>query len=49
MSMCAHILEIKSHIDKLGELGVKVLRKLVVDYVLQSLSKSHSEFFKTTM
>ena len=30
----------KSHIDKPGELGVKVLRKLVV----QSLSKSHSEF-----
>ena len=23
-SMCAHILEIKSHIDKPGELGVKV-------------------------
>ena len=30
----------KSHTDKPGELGVKVLRKLVV----QSLSKSHSEF-----
>ena len=30
----------KSHIDKPGELGVKVLRKLDV----QSLSKSHSEF-----
>ena len=42
--MCAHILEIKSHIDKPGELGVKVLRKLVV----QSLSKSHSEFFWNT-
>ena len=38
--MCAHILEMKSHIDKLGELGVKVLRKLVA----QLLSKSHSEF-----
>ena len=38
--MCAHILEMKSHIDKSGELDVKVLRKLDV----QSLSKSHSEF-----
>ena len=42
--MCAHILEMKSHIDKLGELGVKVLRKLDV----QSLSKSHSEFLWKT-
>ena len=39
--MCDHILETKSHIDKPAELGVKVLRKLDV----QSLSKSHSEFF----
>ena len=39
-SRCDHILETKSHIDKPGELGVKVLRKLVV----QSVSKSHSEF-----
>ena len=39
-SRCDHILEMKSHTDKPGELGVKVLRKLVV----QSLSKSHSEF-----
>ena len=31
----------KSHIEKPGESGVKVLRKLDV----QSLSKSHSEFF----
>ena len=38
--MCDHILEMKSHADRSGELGVKVLRKLVV----QSLSKSHSEF-----
>ena len=38
--MCDRILEMKSHIDKPGELGVKLLRKLVV----QSLSKSHSEF-----
>ena len=30
-SMWAHILEMKSHIDKLGDLGVNVLRKLVVD------------------
>ena len=38
-SRCDQILEMQSHIDKPGELGVKVLRKLVV----QSLSKSHSE------
>ena len=42
--MCAHILEMKSHIDKSGELGVKVLRKFVV----QSLSKSHSKFLWDT-
>ena len=40
-----HILEMKSHTDKPGELGVKVLRKLVV----QSLSKSHSEFLGSPM
>ena len=43
-SMCGRILEMKSHIDKPRELGVKVLRKLVV----QLLSKSHSEFFWNT-
>ena len=42
--MCAHILKMKSHIDKPGELGVKVLRKLVA----QSLSKLHSEFLWDT-
>ena len=44
-SRCDHILEMKSHINKPGELGVKVLRKLVG----QSLSKSHSEFLGTPM
>ncbi|KAL7600931.1 hypothetical protein Lser_V15G26229 [Lactuca serriola] len=29
--VCAHVLEMKSHIDKLGMLGVVVSRKLVVD------------------
>ena len=43
-SKCDHILEMKSHTVKPGELGVKVLRKLVV----QSLSKSHSEFLWDT-
>ena len=42
--MCVQILEMKLHIDKPGELGVKDLRKLLV----QSLSKSHSEFLWDT-
>ena len=45
-SVCAHVLEIKSHIGRLGMLGVVVSRKLVVDLVLQSLPKSYSEFIK---
>ena len=42
--MCDHILEMKAHVNKPGELGVKVLRNLVV----QLLSKSHSEFLWDT-
>ncbi|KAL7583270.1 hypothetical protein Lser_V15G45908 [Lactuca serriola] len=45
-SVCAHVLEMKSHIDRLGMLGVIVSRKLVVDLVLQSLAKSYSELVK---
>ena len=44
-SRCDHILLMKSHTDKPGELGVKVLRNLVA----QLLSKSHSEFLGTPM
>ena len=32
--VCAHVLEVKSHIDRLGMLGVVVSRKLTVDLVL---------------
>ncbi|KAL7612134.1 hypothetical protein Lser_V15G06167 [Lactuca serriola] len=45
-SVCAHVLKMKSHIDRLGMLGVDVSRKLVVDLVLQSLPKSYSQFVK---
>lgn len=44
--MCTHVLEMKSHIDMLRVLGAVVSRKLVVDWVLQSLPKSYSEFIK---
>ena len=33
-SVCAHVLEMKSHIDKLEMLGVDVSRKVAVDLVL---------------
>ena len=33
-SVCAHVLDMKLHIDRLGMLGVEVSRKLVVDLVL---------------
>nr|KAJ0210207.1 hypothetical protein LSAT_V11C400157590 [Lactuca sativa] len=36
----------KSHIDRLGELGVEVSRNLTIEWVLQSLSESYSEFIK---
>nr|KAJ0218478.1 hypothetical protein LSAT_V11C300136000 [Lactuca sativa] len=45
-SMCAHVLEMKSHIDRMGRLGVVFPRKLDVDLVLQSLPKSYIEFVK---
>ena len=44
--VCTHVLEMKSHIDRLRVLGVKVSRKLTVDLVLQSLPESYSEFIK---
>ncbi|KAL7607955.1 hypothetical protein Lser_V15G09800 [Lactuca serriola] len=45
-SVCAHVLEMKLHIDMLGMLGVVVSRKLVVDMVLQSLPKSYRGYIK---
>ena len=45
-SFCAHVLDMKLHIDRLGMLGVDVSRKLVVDLVLQSLPESYSEFIR---
>ncbi|KAL7603002.1 hypothetical protein Lser_V15G19196 [Lactuca serriola] len=44
--VCAHVLDMKLHIDRLGMLGVDVSRKLVVDLVLQSLPESYSEFIR---
>ncbi|KAL7590183.1 hypothetical protein Lser_V15G39809 [Lactuca serriola] len=44
--VCAHVLEMKSHIDRLRMLGVEILGELVVDWVLQSLPESYSEFVR---
>ena len=44
--MCVHILEIKSHSDRLRMLGIEISGKLVVDCVLQSLLESYSEFVR---
>ena len=44
--MCAHILKMKLHIDRLGMLGVVFPRKLVVNMVLQSLPESYNQFVK---
>ncbi|KAL7612714.1 hypothetical protein Lser_V15G06117 [Lactuca serriola] len=45
-SVCSHVLEMKSDIDRLRVLGVVVSRKLAVDWVLQSLLELYSEFIK---
>lgn len=45
-SVCAHILEMKSHIDRLRMLGSVVCEELAVDWVLQSLRNSYSEFIR---
>ncbi|KAL7603819.1 hypothetical protein Lser_V15G20245 [Lactuca serriola] len=42
-SICAHVLDMKLHIDILGMLCVVFLRKLAIDLVLQSLPVSYSE------
>ncbi|KAL7618120.1 hypothetical protein Lser_V15G03309 [Lactuca serriola] len=44
--MCARILETKSHIDRFRMLGVEISGELAVDWVLQSLPESYSEFVR---
>ncbi|KAL7582909.1 hypothetical protein Lser_V15G43217 [Lactuca serriola] len=44
--VCAHVLEMKSHIDRLSMLGVKISSELAVDWVLQSLLESYSGFVR---
>ena len=44
--VCAHVLEMKSHIDRLSMLGVEISSELAVDWVLQSLPESYSEFVR---
>ncbi|KAL7589721.1 hypothetical protein Lser_V15G37142 [Lactuca serriola] len=44
--VCAHVLEMKSHIDRLSMLGVEISSKLAVDWVLQLLPESYSEFVR---
>ena len=38
--VCAHFLEMKSHIDRLSMFGVEISSELAVDWVLQSLPES---------
>ena len=44
--VCAHVLGMKSHIDRLRMLGSVVCEEMAVDWVLQSLPKSYSEFVR---
>ena len=44
--MCAHVLGMKSHIDRLRMLGSVVCEEMDVDWVLQSLPNSYSEFVR---
>ena len=41
-SMCAHVLKMRSHIDRLGMLGVVFQRELAVDLMLLLLPDSYS-------
>ena len=47
--VCAHVLGMKSHIDRLRMLGSVVCEEMAVDWVLQSLPNSYSEFVKSTI
>ena len=42
--VCAHVLGMKSHIDRLIMLGVSFPNELAVNWVLQSLPESYNEF-----
>ncbi|KAL7618616.1 hypothetical protein Lser_V15G00327 [Lactuca serriola] len=46
-SVCAHVLDMKLHIDRLGMLGVDVSEKLAVDLVLQRLPDSYAMIWRT--
>ncbi|KAL7593577.1 hypothetical protein Lser_V15G32502 [Lactuca serriola] len=45
-SVCGHVLKIKSHIDRLGMLGVIFPKELAVGLVLHSLPESYGQFIK---
>ena len=45
-SICAHVLIMKSLIDKLGMLGVIFPREIAIDLVLVSLPESYSQLIK---
>ncbi|KAL7591453.1 hypothetical protein Lser_V15G33016 [Lactuca serriola] len=45
-SVCAHVLGMKSHIDRLRMLGSVVCEEMAIDWVLQSLPNSYSEFVR---
>ncbi|KAL7609045.1 hypothetical protein Lser_V15G11076 [Lactuca serriola] len=45
-SVCAHVLGMKSHIDRLRMLGSVVCGEMAVDRVLQSLPNLYSEFVR---
>ncbi|KAL7591900.1 hypothetical protein Lser_V15G34942 [Lactuca serriola] len=45
-SVCAHVLGMKSHIDRLRMLGSVVCEEMAVDWVFQSLPNSYSEFVR---
>ncbi|KAL7617480.1 hypothetical protein Lser_V15G03160 [Lactuca serriola] len=46
-SVCAHVLDMKLLIDRLGMLGVDVSRKLAVDLVVQTLPESYGMIWRT--
>ncbi|KAL7592147.1 hypothetical protein Lser_V15G35168 [Lactuca serriola] len=45
-SVCAHVLEMKSHINRLRMFRSVVYEELAIDWVLQSLPNSYSEFVR---
>ena len=45
-SVCAHVLKMKSYIDKLDRMGVAFPREQTIDLVLLSLPKSYDQFIE---